>query len=62
MQERIDATDNAITNLFLKIQDVNRLDIAYDGENSHLYKHIYMFIEYVLHKFPNIYEEFRGNE
>lgn len=31
MQERIDETDNAIFNLFMKIQDVNRLDIMYDG-------------------------------
>ena len=34
----------------------------YDGENRDLYHHIYMFIEYVLHKFPNIYEEFRENK
>lgn len=62
MQERIDETDNAIFNLFMKIQDVNRLDIMYDGENRDLYHRIYMFIEYVLHKFPNIYEEFRENK
>lgn len=59
IQEQLDDANNAISNLFLKIRDKDRMDIQYDGLCSQLYEDVYMFIEYVQQKHPNIYKEYR---
>lgn len=62
IQEQLDDANNAISNLFLKMQDGNRMDIKYDGAYSQLYNEVYMFIAYVQYKHPNIYKEYREHK